>query len=286
MKVTVQNLEQRLGDVGYIVRREELLAVSGALAVRGLSGSKAILLEGPPGCGKTFLAEALSEAIGAHFVFQLFHSWTGDEELFRGVDVGAAVAGDAKNVHQDGVLARAAKASRKNGRLVVVCLDEVDKCPERTEALLLDWLQTGRVPVKPGEHILTKLDRVVVFLTTNGMRELTDPLMRRCRRVQMQPLPDEICSLLISQRAKVPKGVAKLCWMAMRKVAKADKIDLSVQEGVRCAAESVAVAGCADDLRSIISGWAARGEEGRKAANDTGLDLNPLWGEIKRFRDG
>ena len=46
----------------------------------------------------------------------------------------------------------------------MACLDEMDKAPESFEALFLDWLQTGRVPGKPGEHLYTNLDRFGVVL--------------------------------------------------------------------------------------------------------------------------
>lgn len=273
----LEKLTQQLLTAGYEARREELLALAGALAHRtNGSGARALLLEGPPGCGKTALAEAMAAAFDAPLVYALLHGWSGDDDLFVGVDVAAAVAGDTEHVRQPGVLACAASLSAGHP-LVVVCLDEVDKAPERAEALLLDWLQSGRVPVRPGEHLTTDLSRVLVVITSNGARPLSDALLRRCRRVSMAPLPVDVAVRLISERAAVAPGIARMCWKAMRAVAGEDTV-LSLQEGVRCAEEAWAVAESAADLRLILAGWAARDDEGRQRA--ARCDVSALWGEI------
>jgi MoxR-like ATPase len=271
----MKKLEDRLLAVGYEPRREELLALAGALAHRtNSSGARALLLEGPPGCGKTALAEAAAAAHDAPLVYALLHSWSGDDDLFVGVDVAAAVAGDADHVRQPGVLARAAVFSGSHP-LVVVCLDEVDKAPERAEALLLDWLQSGRVPVRPGEHMTTDLSKVLVVITSNGARPLSDALLRRVRRVQMASLPAETAVRLIAERAHVSPGISRMVWKTMREIAAGV---LSLQEGVRCAEECWLVAESASDLRLILAGWAARDDEDRRRS--ARVDVSALWGEI------
>ena len=152
-------LTDRLLSVGYHARREEALAVEGALRALGAGRVAALLCEGPAGCGKTCLAEALAELLGGGYIYHLLHSWSDDQELLVGVDVAAAVAGDAEHVRQPGVLARAAELSQTATREApaVLCLDEIDKVQEGTANLLLDFLQTGRVPVRPGEHLATDL---------------------------------------------------------------------------------------------------------------------------------
>lgn len=116
----------------YILRSPERVALA-ALA-RQTSGIRAALLEGPPGCGKTALAGHLAAETGAEEIYDLLHSWSDDQTLFAGVDVAAAVAGDAAGVHRPGVLALAADSTPSISEV----LDEIGR-PVRTCVALGDW---------------------------------------------------------------------------------------------------------------------------------------------------
>jgi MoxR-like ATPase len=260
-------------------------AVAALMAQRG-PGARALLVTGAPGTGKTALAEAIAREHGGHFIYALLHSWSGADDLFCGVNVPAAVAGEATAVHQPGVLALAAQASHRE-RLVVVCLDEVDKAPESVEALLLDWLQSGRVPLRPGEHLETRLDRVIVVLTSNGARPHTDALLRRCRRLRMQPLPAELRVELAASRSGAPVGVVRLMDRAAQLVARAEGNEaLSLQEIAHACAEAWTVADSADAVAEVLRCWAARTDEGAAAVDTPEVRrlIAAIWGEIMASR--
>ena len=265
---------------GYEARPGELLALRAVEAQR-TKGLRAMLLEGPPGAGKTFLAEAYARARNSQLVFALLHTWSDDQELCSGIDVAAAVEGAADRVRQDGVLAVAARASHKG--LVVLCLDEVDKTQERTEALLLDFLQTGRVPIRPGEQLQANTANLVVFLTSNGQRDLSDAFLRRVRRVRMRPLPSEVVDRLVAERAKVPESLASHARKAATTVAEAEgNSALSLQEITQLAADCWSVAESASDVRELLAQLAARTDRG--AASARKAKVGALWGEIVAAR--
>jgi MoxR-like ATPase len=124
------------------------------------------ILIGPPGVGKTREAILHAKKTGGELVYHLLHQWSDADELFYGINVVAAVAGDADNVKQEGVLTRAARLSLT--QRVTLCLDEIDKSTEATEALLLDFLQYGRVPVAPGVQMQANLSNISIFITFWG----------------------------------------------------------------------------------------------------------------------
>ena len=284
---TLESIGQALHDVGYIARRSDVLALCTALYadVEVAGGSKTIILEGEPGTGKSALAGAVAQITLSQFVPYQFHAWSDADELFVGVDVCAAVAGDAESVRQEGVLAKVARLSQES--TVVLLLDEIDKAPERTEYLLLDWLQTGRVPIQPGLHLQTNLNNVMTFITSNNHRDLSEATKRRAARVMMNPLPVMKQEQLIRSKTGLDKGFVRLLWKLAREVAESEKnTALSIQEGIRLALSVWQHAENADDLKLLLSHWAARSQQGRTAIAQNKFErtVNATWSELCRAR--
>lgn len=240
------------------------------------------ILMGKPGVGKTRRAQLRAEETGAVLVYHLVHAWTDADELFYGVDVAAAVAGDAANVRQEGVLGVAARHTLA-GRRVVLVLDELDKASEATENLLLDFLQSGRVPTAPGQQIQADLDLLEVFITSNNVRPLSEALLRRGRRVWMQPLPFEQQAAIIAEKTGAAPGFVRLAWRAAISIAEAEGNDaLSLQEGWNLI-EELLTCSSMEEVRSAYSGWAVRREEGLEALRAS-TQLAAVWGELRAMR--
>jgi MoxR-like ATPase len=235
--------------------------------------ARAALFLGPPGSGKTSATEWLAERLGATYFYHLLHSWTDDQELFHGIDVAAAVAGEAQHVRQPGILAQAAMASASGP--VVLALDEIDKTAERVEYLLLDYLQFGRVPVRPGEHIQANLGNLVVCLTTNGERDLSAPLLRRVRRVPIRPLAGDQLVTALAQHSGTTAPFAE----ALIRAARAATNPMpTLAELIDAAAEIWAADTYDDALR--LAGHCLR-HDGQPFPRDA---LAAAWGHRERTR--
>lgn len=241
----------------------------------------AVLLEGLPGVGKTFLPECLARAISAHLIFGQLHSWTDDQELFHGINVAAAVGGDVDSIRQDGLLALAAKKSQES--MTILVLDEVDKTSERTESLLLDFLQSGRVPVGPGEHVVANRKNLLVFLTSNGQRSLGDAVLRRVRRITIDPLPTEILEEVLVEKTGASKGLIRIVRKATYMVAAAEDAIPSIQE-IENMILDLLEAEELSEIPEILAQWAARGPAGRELAlsRNSKLSIPAIWSELKR----
>jgi len=271
-----KNLQKMAGvfeEVGYFLRDAEAIALRGVMA-RG--HGMTLLLEGLPGVGKTFLAESSAKVIEANYLYYLCHSWTDDQELFAGIDVPAVVSGDTDNVRQLGILAQAALSSQKG--MTVLCLDELDKTSDKVESLLLDFLQSGKVPVKPGEFLQANLENLLVFITSNNLRELTDPLLRRVRRVKMEPLPVMVVDSILSDRCSLPVGLVKVTRKIAFGLAEAEGYQVSVQEMTNLL-EEIKIATSKQEVAISVSGWSTR----HNTPIAVGV-IGPIWAELTKWQ--
>lgn len=179
-------LRKKLEERGLIYDDKTIRVLSTALTYKGVV--RAIMLRGPPGVGKTSLAESVAGVLNARFlVYQCTLGTSEDDLLYKLIPSERTVSG-VEVVR--GILPQALKESQK--RLVVVLLDEFDKTRPSADALLLDFLQYARVTVRISneeEVIVGNKENLIVFLTSNDEREFSEPLMRRVTTVKLPALP-------------------------------------------------------------------------------------------------
>lgn len=272
---------------GYHLRKSE------AVALRRLSTKSKTLriaiLEGPPGVGKTYFTECLARHIGAEYMYVQCHNWTSDEDLFVSVHVGRIAAGVDKpeDAYEMGVLAKAAQASQQGQ--VVVCIDELDKAPMRAEALLLDFLQHGRVFGPARELYQGDLRQLVVIITTNGIRPLMEATMRRGFRVQMGFLPPNVEAEYLRKAAGLPQAVNRVIVRMANVIREKGETKPSLQEMTRLAEDlRDGSAQSAADVECLLHGWLVKEPRDWNAlvevlkaeTNRTPQDV--LWSEYTR----
>jgi MoxR-like ATPase len=156
---------------------------------------KPLLVEGPPGCGKTELAYAVAAAAGT--VVERLQCYVGitEEKVIGKFDESlqklfletqaSSLDRDWTQIRQrlhsldffaEGPLLRALRYER---RPCVLLVDELDKVDQGIEALLLEILSAWQITVpKLGTIRATTIPFVV--LSSNEERRLGDPLRRRC----------------------------------------------------------------------------------------------------------
>jgi MoxR-like ATPase len=270
----------------YKPRREDLVVLKALMSQD--KGMRALILFGPPGVGKTALAHAVASALSAEEIYFLAHHWVSEEDLFVKLDP-ARVAGLAGGVYSEieesyrsGVLLRAALSSQE--RMTVLVLDEWDKAPERCDALLLEFLQEGKVYGPFGECWEAFPENLLVFITSNEMRDLSEPLLRRSLRYRMGFLPPEVEADLIRKGSGVPVKVARLIVSYMNLIRKSGLTAPSLQEGMRLA-QTLKIAESAQDVKLLIEGWLCKTPEDWEALEkEVPQPHAVLWGEWKKIK--
>lgn len=186
--VDTEDLIGRLEDAGYIAERGLALAL---LLMEQLK--RPLLVEGDAGVGKTEIAKALAAAHGCELIRL---------QCYEGLDVNAAVyewnyqrqllaikmresedsslAEKERHVFsEDYLLQRPLLQAIRRAQPPVLLIDEIDRADEQFEAYLLEVLSDYQVSI-PELGTIRAVSIPHVVLTSNGTRELSDALRRRC----------------------------------------------------------------------------------------------------------
>lgn len=138
----------------------------------------ATILTGVPGAGKTYMAEAFAEAMGAETIFYQCTEATNASVLVGDINPAEVIRGNAAGAVAPGALVKLCQAEKP----CVLVLDEWDKGDASLDAFLLDFLQSRRVRNMNGEMQHAPSSQVWVFLTSNEERPISDALRRRVRQ--------------------------------------------------------------------------------------------------------
>ena len=178
------SLYRQLNQAGYVCSAAFASAVAATLATRPVAGA---ILEGPIGTGKSYLPEVLAGVLEADFFFYQCFPGTREEDLILKMLPSEDTVSGIRL--EEGILVQAvASTGRADRQRVMLVLDEWDKTRPSADAFLLDFLQSGRIGLA-GRTWQADLTRLVVFLTVNNERELSEPLLRRLPKIAFAHLP-------------------------------------------------------------------------------------------------
>jgi MoxR-like ATPase len=176
----------RLTAAGYIADSELVTAIQ----IMQMLG-RPLLLEGEAGVGKTAVASALAAVHGTELIrLQCYegldqsaalYEWNYQRQLLA-IEAGRGRDADALEEQvfsEKYLLERPLLAAIRRPKPPVLLIDEVDRADEEFEAFLLEVLSEFQVTIPElGTIRATSIPHVV--LTSNGTRELSDALRRRC----------------------------------------------------------------------------------------------------------
>lgn len=174
--LTVQDFE----DNGYFADQELVDIVNASLYLK-----KPILIEGPAGTGKTYLAKTLSKIFNTQLIRLQCHEGIDEDKAlyewnYKKQLLSIQTEQDSKNLFtEEFLIERPILQSLRSDEKSIFLVDEIDRSDEEFEALLLEVLAENQVSIPELGTITSKNDNLTV-LTTNATRELSEALRRRC----------------------------------------------------------------------------------------------------------
>lgn len=229
--------EQKLKDVDVIRENFEAMNYICSLEIAtavflAYHLEKPVLIEGPPGVGKTELAkttaalldlpcirlqcyEGLDESKAIYewkYGKQLLYTQVLKETLGEIMGGARGLTQSIEKLHEFGDIffseeflePRPLLKALREDESCVLLIDEVDKSDHEFESLLLEMLSDYQLSIPEIGTIEARPDKKpIVFLTSNNTREISDALKRRCLHLYI-PFPDADLECRIVE-ARVPE---------------------------------------------------------------------------------
>jgi MoxR-like ATPase len=217
---------------GYVAGDDLAMAAHLALMLE-----RPLLLEGAAGVGKTQVARSVAALRGTRLIrlqcyegldaSHAIYEWNYQRQLLA-IRAGGEDAED-RVFSERYLLARPLLEAIRQPVAPVLLIDEVDRADEEFEAYLLEILSEYQITI-PELGTIAAVTKPIVILTSNGTRDLSDALRRRCIYSYVD-YPDRATELAILQ-AHQPGVAARLAGQIVGFVQALRKEDLEKVPGV------------------------------------------------------
>ncbi|SFF97185.1 MoxR-like ATPase [Desulfotomaculum arcticum] len=187
MDLTIKELKVSLENEGYICDDDLVITVFLALKL-----GKPLLIEGAPGVGKTEIAKVLAAIFETDLIRlqcyegldenKALYEWNYQRQLIKiqlSKETESGEKMERNLFSEDYLLERPLLHAIRSEKQVVLLIDEVDKVEAEFEAFLFEVLSDFQVSI-PELGTVAARHIPIVVLTSNGERELSDGLKRRC----------------------------------------------------------------------------------------------------------
>ncbi len=181
--LSMESLENKLIKNHYIPDKSTVTTLYLAFKLK-----KPVLVEGPPGVGKTELSKAVSRAFDMDFFRvqcyegitfeQIVGEWNYQKQLLH-LEMSRIKEVDQDIFNEEFFIKRPLLQGFMNKNPSVILIDEIDKADEEVESFLLQALGEGQITVNDLGTFELQND-LMVIMTSNSQRSLLDETKDRC----------------------------------------------------------------------------------------------------------
>ena len=230
MTYSIQQIREGLEKAGYVAN-DEITTALWASVSRG----RPLLLEGAAGTGKTSLAKALADGLNLPYQRLQMYEGLSDDKILYDYDyqkqllviemLKPRLMEECKEMNlkeaeqyalskldfygDDFLLERPVLKAIRSKKQTVLCIDELDKADEATEYMLYEFLENYSLSIPQYGTVTCRPDqRPIVIITSNGYRELSGPLRRRCSYLYLKRKKTAEMAKILALKANADRNLA------------------------------------------------------------------------------